>query len=105
VAEKGAVEHNRSASGGHPQDAVRREANVAEEMSAAQGGLEARVGELEKRAAKRRGGGGHGGTGFWVLGSAIAVVLSWSRNASILWMILHGIFSWGYVIYFAVTRK
>jgi hypothetical protein len=38
------------------------------------------------------------------IGTAIAVVLSWSRNASILWCILHGIFSWVYVIYFAITR-
>jgi hypothetical protein len=28
------------------------------------------------------------------LGSIIAVVASWSRNQSILWAILHGIFSW-----------
>jgi len=41
---------------------------------------------------------------FYALGMAIAVTLSWARNASILWCILHGIFSWGYVIYFAVTR-
>jgi len=39
------------------------------------------------------------------LGSAIAVVCSWQRNRSILWAILAGIFSWFYVIYFAVTRK
>jgi hypothetical protein len=39
------------------------------------------------------------------LGAVIAVVCSWSRNESILWAILHGIFSWFYVIYFAVTRK
>jgi hypothetical protein len=39
------------------------------------------------------------------LGSVIAVVASWSRNQSILWAILHGIFSWFYVIYFAVTRE
>jgi hypothetical protein len=38
------------------------------------------------------------------LGSAIAVVLSWHRNRSIFWMILAGIFSWIYVIYFALTR-
>jgi hypothetical protein len=38
------------------------------------------------------------------LGSIIAVVASWSRNQSILWAILHGIFSWFYVIYFALTR-
>lgn len=39
------------------------------------------------------------------LGSAIAVVCSWQRNRSILWAILAGIFSWLYVIYFAITRK
>jgi hypothetical protein len=39
------------------------------------------------------------------LGSAIAVVCSWQRNRSILWAILAGIFSWLYVIYFAMTRQ
>jgi hypothetical protein len=43
-------------------------------------------------------------TGFYALGTAIAVVLSWSRSASILWCILHGVLSWIYVIYFAFTR-
>jgi len=38
------------------------------------------------------------------LGSAIAVVASWSRNESVLWAILHGIFGWVYVIYFVITR-
>lgn len=39
------------------------------------------------------------------LGSVIAAITSWERNKSILWAILHGIFSWFYVIYFAITRK
>lgn len=39
------------------------------------------------------------------LGSAIAVVLSWQRNKSILFAIIHGILSWLYVIYFALTRR
>ncbi len=39
------------------------------------------------------------------LGSVIAVVCSWQRNRSILWAILHGILSWFYVIYFALTRQ
>jgi len=39
------------------------------------------------------------------LGSAIAIVCSWDRNRSILWAILAGIFSWLYVIYFAITRQ
>jgi hypothetical protein len=38
------------------------------------------------------------------LGVSIAVVLSWSRNASILWAILHGFLNWIYVVYFAITR-
>ncbi|MGI9190970.1 MAG: hypothetical protein ACR2IL_02535 [Chitinophagaceae bacterium] len=38
------------------------------------------------------------------LGTAIAVVASWSRNKSILWAIIHGVFGWLYVIYFALTR-
>ncbi len=39
------------------------------------------------------------------LGSAIAVVCSWQRNRSIVWAIVAGIFSWFYVIYFAITRR
>jgi len=39
------------------------------------------------------------------LGSVIAVVLSWSINKSILWCILHGIFSWFYIIYFAIMKE
>jgi hypothetical protein len=38
------------------------------------------------------------------LGSAIAVSISWSVNKSILWAILHGVFSWLYVIYYAIVR-
>jgi hypothetical protein len=32
------------------------------------------------------------------------VTLSWSANHSILWMIVHGICSWFYVIYYAYLR-
>ncbi len=39
------------------------------------------------------------------LGAAIAVVLSWYRNKSIFFMILHGVLSWIYVVYFALTRR
>ena len=39
------------------------------------------------------------------LGTVIAVVVSWHRNRSILWAILHGVLSWLYVIYFALTRE
>ena len=37
-------------------------------------------------------------------GSALAIVISWSVNKSILWAILHGSFSWFYVIYYAINR-
>ena len=39
------------------------------------------------------------------IGSAVAVVLSWHRNKSILLAIIHGVLSWFYVIYFALTRR
>lgn len=38
------------------------------------------------------------------LGGAIAVAISWSRNKSILWAIIHGLFGWLYVIYYYFTR-
>ena len=38
------------------------------------------------------------------LGTTLAVVCSWQRNRSLLWAILHGLLSWFYVIYFAITR-
>lgn len=39
------------------------------------------------------------------LGSAIAVVASWSRNKSVLWAIIHAFFGWLYVIYYVLTRS
>ncbi|PUB27506.1 hypothetical protein C8J95_10986 [Elizabethkingia sp. YR214] len=38
------------------------------------------------------------------LGAIIAVVISWDRNKSILWAIIHGVLGWIYVIYFAIIR-
>jgi hypothetical protein len=37
-------------------------------------------------------------------GSALAIAISWSTHHSILWACIHGILSWLYVIYFALTR-
>lgn len=42
------------------------------------------------------------GIGF---GTALAIAISWSQNQSILWAIIHGVLSWLYVIYFALTRS
>lgn len=41
------------------------------------------------------------GVGF---GTALAIAISWSQNQSIIWAIIHGVFSWLYVIYYAFTR-
>ena len=37
------------------------------------------------------------------MGSALAMIMSWEANHSILWAMLHGVFGWGYVIYRAVA--
>lgn len=38
------------------------------------------------------------------LGSAIAVAISWSLHKSIVWATVHGLLSWIYVIWHALTR-
>ena len=38
------------------------------------------------------------------MGSALAITISWSVNKSILWAMIHGVFSWFYVIYYALKR-
>ena len=42
------------------------------------------------------------GVGF---GTALAIAISWSLHKSVMWAILHGIFSWVYVIYYLLTRR
>jgi hypothetical protein len=37
-------------------------------------------------------------------GSCLAMAISWDNNHSILWAILHGFFSWAYVLYFYFTN-
>ncbi|CAN1528239.1 hypothetical protein MCEREM21A_01316 [Sphingomonadaceae bacterium] len=41
------------------------------------------------------------GVGF---GSALAIVISYTAHKSVLWAIIHGFFSWIYVLYFLLTR-
>ncbi len=36
------------------------------------------------------------------MGSALAMIISWSLNQSVLWAIIHGLFSWLYVLYYLV---
>ena len=38
-------------------------------------------------------------------GCALAIAISWSANKSILWAIIHGLFSWFYVIYYALFKR
>jgi hypothetical protein len=67
--------------------------------------LAVRLDELESRLDSPRSHFGSSGLPLlYALGMTIAVVLSWARNASILWCVLHGLLSWAYVIYFAATR-
>jgi hypothetical protein len=37
-------------------------------------------------------------------GSALAIAISYTTKSSILWAIIHGILSWLYVLYFALSR-
>lgn len=41
------------------------------------------------------------GVGF---GSALAIAISFTTHKSIIWAMIHGFFSWLYVLYFALTR-
>jgi hypothetical protein len=36
-------------------------------------------------------------------GSALAMVISWTANKSLLWAIVHGLLSWLYVVYYALV--
>ncbi len=56
--------------------------------------------EKAKRGAAR----GHVVRGGISFGSALAIVISWSLHQSILWAVIHGVFGWFYVIYYAFTR-
>ena len=42
------------------------------------------------------------GGGFWAFGSALAMILSYTQNSSILWAIFHGIISWFYILFRAM---
>ncbi|MCH8023704.1 MAG: hypothetical protein IIB43_03255 [Candidatus Marinimicrobia bacterium] len=35
-------------------------------------------------------------------GTALAIAISWSLNHSVLWAIIHGVFSWLYVVYYII---
>jgi hypothetical protein len=37
-------------------------------------------------------------------GTALAITISWSLHKSLLWALIHGLFGWFYVVYYALTR-
>lgn len=76
---------------------------TANELESPVDELESRLAELENRVEELESVRGVDLTIPYVLGLTIAVVLSWSRSHSILWCTMHGLFSWGYVIYFTLT--
>jgi len=39
---------------------------------------------------------------FWIFGSALSMILSYERSASILYAILHGVLSWFYILFRAM---
>jgi len=39
------------------------------------------------------------------MGAALAMILSYSINRSIIWAIIHGFCSWFYVLYFALFKN
>ena len=45
------------------------------------------------------------GFGCLTPGSVIAAILSWATNHSILWMLLHMMCSWFYVLYWIIFRS
>ncbi len=36
------------------------------------------------------------------MGSALAMIISWSLYESVIWAIIHGLFSWLYVLYYLI---
>jgi positive regulator of sigma E activity len=38
------------------------------------------------------------------LGAILAVCISWTKNHSILWAIIHGILGWFYVVYYVLIK-
>lgn len=67
------------------------------------------TGEVREGPRSRGGGGARvqvtnvakKGIGF---GSALAIAISWSEHHSILWAVVHGVLSWLYVVWYALTR-
>jgi hypothetical protein len=42
------------------------------------------------------------GLGCGALGMVVACILSWAKWQSVLWVIIHGMFGWFYVLYYCI---
>jgi len=62
--------------------------------------IEERLRELESENSAREVGSGVG----YSFGAALAMILSWHSFHAVLWALLAGIFSWGYVIYYVIVN-
>lgn len=40
-----------------------------------------------------------------IIGAILAMIISWERNKSIFWAVIHGFFNWLYVIYYYFFLK
>lgn len=38
-------------------------------------------------------------------GTALAIAISFNQNRSVIWAIIHGFFSWFYIIYFMLFKR
>ena len=57
---------------------------------------------MTEKRARNPAGAAKAGIGF---GTALAIAISWTANKSIVWAIVHGLFSWLYVIYYWVKYQ
>jgi predicted acylesterase/phospholipase RssA len=42
--------------------------------------------------------------GGFSIGTIIAAILSWQRNKSVFWALIHGFLGWFYIIFVALTE-
>jgi len=40
-----------------------------------------------------------------IIGAILAMIISWERNKSIFWAVLHGFLNWLYVIYYCFSLR
>jgi hypothetical protein len=68
--------------------------------------VDSRMDDLESRLAdlESEGGGYGGASAGYGLGATLAMILSWQSNHAVIWVLLHGLLSWVYVIYYVIAN-